>query len=404
LFPHFNAATAPLKLCARSLLPGLIISLAWLLILQPAYADLVPRGSQWKYLDDGSGYQTGWELPAFDDSSWVSGTGQFGYGDGDESTVISYGTDSKNKYITTFFRHQFNVSSLPSEPLTLRVQRDDGVIVYLNGVEVFRNNMRTGFVGANTKALSAVQGTDEATLQTTMINPELLVSGSNTLAAEIHIANRASVDLSFDLQLTDNPLIRGPYLQQSSETGIQVRWRTSSARDSVLRYGLNPANLNQIVSDTTLSVEHSFALNGLTPDTRYYYSIGDSGGDYASDDNHYFETHPPVGSAAATRIWVLGDSGTADAKAAAVSKAYTLFNNGNHSDVWLMLGDNAYNDGTDDEYQSAVFDMYPNILSNSVLWPTLGNHDAFTADSDTQSGNYFDIFLRSQAICPVSRE
>ena len=389
---QFLSAPALVKLCARSLFTCLLFPLVGLLLWQPVFADLVPRGAQWKYLDDGSGAQADWQLPTFDDSTWADGFGQLGYGDGDESTVISFGPDDKDKHITTYFRHEFDVLSVPTEPLTLRVQRDDGVIVYLNGVEIFRDNMRTGFVGPNTKSLSAVLGADEAKLHTTQIDPQLLVPGSNTIAAEVHIANRATVDLSFDLQLTTNPLVRGPYLQQSSEAGITVRWRTANARDAVLRYGTDRTNLNQIVSETTLSTEHLFALNGLDPNTRYYYSIGDSNGDYTSGDNYFFDTHPPKGSATPTRIWVLGDSGTADANAAAVSNAFTLFNNGHHSDVWLMLGDNAYDDGTDDEYQNAVFDMYPQVLRNTVLWPTLGNHDAFTADSDTQSGNYFDIF------------
>jgi len=58
----------------------------------------------------------------------------------------------------------------------------------------------------------------------------------------------------------------------------------------------------------------------------------------------------------------------------------------------LMLGDNAYSDGTDEEYQLAVFDMYQELLINSVLWPTLGNHDGHSADSATQTGPYYDIF------------
>ena len=57
-----------------------------------------------------------------------------------------------------------------------------------------------------------------------------------------------------------------------------------------------------------------------------------------------------------------------------------------------MLGDNAYNDGTDAEYQTKLFDMYPQMLRKSVLWPTLGNHDAVTSDSTTQSGPYYYAF------------
>ena len=57
-----------------------------------------------------------------------------------------------------------------------------------------------------------------------------------------------------------------------------------------------------------------------------------------------------------------------------------------------MLGDNAYDSGTDPEYQAAVFDTYPTVLRNTPLWPTLGNHDAVSADSPTQTGPYYDIF------------
>ena len=58
----------------------------------------------------------------------------------------------------------------------------------------------------------------------------------------------------------------------------------------------------------------------------------------------------------------------------------------------MMLGDNAYGDGTDEQYQRAVFDMYPSILQKSVLWSTLGNHDGQSASSASESGPYYDLF------------
>ena len=57
-----------------------------------------------------------------------------------------------------------------------------------------------------------------------------------------------------------------------------------------------------------------------------------------------------------------------------------------------MLGDNAYESGTDDEYQAGIFDMYPSYLRTSVLWPTFGNHDAVSSNSSTGTGPYYDIF------------
>src|SRR5215213_3123169 len=91
-----------------------------------AQTTLVPRGSSWKYLDNGSNQSTGWTQPAFDDSAWAAGNAQLGYGDGDEATVVSYGADANNKYITTYFRREFTVSD-PTKysSLTLNLLRDD---------------------------------------------------------------------------------------------------------------------------------------------------------------------------------------------------------------------------------------------------------------------------------------
>ena len=358
---------------------------------------LVQLGAIWKYLDDGSDQGTAWQQPGFNYSTWSSGPAQLGYGDGDEATVVSFGSNSSNKHITTYFRHDFNLTT-PVAGLELGVIRDDGVVVYLNGNEVYRSNMPTGNITASTTASSALGGSAESTLNTAFIDHSSLLIGTNTLAVEIHQANSSSSDISFDLQLIDTAvpeISRGPYLQQASDDEITIRWSTVTDRDAVVRYGTDPNNLNQFasgVSTGTAPTKHSVNITGLNPDTRYFYSIGDSTTELAFGNDYYFDTHPVAGTELSTLIWVLGDSGTANSNAAAVRDAFINYNGSPHADVWLMLGDNAYNDGTDSEYQAAVFDMYPENLRNSVLWSTLGNHDGHTADSASQSGPYYDIF------------
>jgi hypothetical protein len=91
-------------------------------------------------------------------------------------------------------------------------------------------------------------------------------------------------------------------------------------------------------------------------------------------------------------VWVLGDAGTANRNQAAVRDAFLKWTGPRTPDLWLMLGDNAYGTGTDAEYQKAVFAMYPDTLRTSPLWPTLGNHDAGSANSGTESGVYYDVF------------
>ena len=188
-------------------------------------------------------------------------------------------------------------------------------------------------------------------------------------------------------------LSRGPYLQQGTPSSVMVQWRTSAATDSRVRYGLAPGSLTFTTDNSASTTEHIVTLNALSADTRYYYSVGSTTQTLAGGDlNHFFLTSPLVGFPKPTRVWALGDSGTANSNAAAVRNAYYAFTGGTHTDLWLMLGDNAYSDGTDSEYQAAVFNMYPEMLRKSVLWPTLGNHDGHTADSATLTGPYYDIF------------
>jgi hypothetical protein len=188
-------------------------------------------------------------------------------------------------------------------------------------------------------------------------------------------------------------LTRGPYLQMGTTSDVIVRWRTSVATDSSVRYGDAPGNLTLTVGDPTPTTEHRVTVTGLLADTRYYYAVGSTSQTLAGDDaNHFFFTSPLPGTRKPTRIWVLGDSGTKNDNARAVRDSYFSFTGATHTGIWLMLGDNAYSDGTDTEYQAAVFDMYPQMLRKSALWPTLGNHDGHTADSATQTGPYYDIF------------
>src|SRR6185436_1150611 len=102
----------------------------------PITTGLVPLSSDWRYSDDGSDQGTAWRQTDFPDSTWALGPAQLGYGDGDEETVIN-GGPVVNRFPTTYFRHAFNVPN-PSiyTNLALRVLRDDGVIVYLNDMEI----------------------------------------------------------------------------------------------------------------------------------------------------------------------------------------------------------------------------------------------------------------------------
>jgi len=167
-------------------------------------AVLIPAGAIWRYNDTGQDLGTDWVLPDYDDSDWSEGAAELGYGDGDEATVISYGDDGRRKHPTYYFRYVFELRNpSPFTLLRLRVVRDDGCIVYLNGTEVARSNMPDGPVSFDTFALRGVSGTAEDTWHSFAVDGSLLVSGTNVVAVEVHQVSRTSSDISFDLSLDD---------------------------------------------------------------------------------------------------------------------------------------------------------------------------------------------------------
>jgi hypothetical protein len=121
-----------------------------------------------------------------------------GYGD-PVATQVSYGPNASSKYVTTYFRRAFQAAH-GYTGLTLRVRRDDGVVLYVNGTEVGRSNMPTGNIRNSTLAATAVSGSDETAYVTVRVAAPL-VRGSNVIAAEVHQDSRTSTDLMFDLEL-----------------------------------------------------------------------------------------------------------------------------------------------------------------------------------------------------------
>ena len=199
-------------------------------------------------------------------------------------------------------------------------------------------------------------------------------------------------------QLSAAELTRGPYLQLTTSQSTTLRWRTDVATDSVVRYGTVPGNLTGIVANPLITTEHEVLVDGLSPDTRYYYSVGSFteivGGD---DANHSFRTYPTPGTdrEGGVTIWVTGDQGAGcnegpgpGCGTAATSciagrvrdRAMDVAGGPGNIDVWIALGDNAYGfpghpDATDGAYQNGLFCPFSEILRQTAIWPCVGNHD-----------------------------
>lgn len=348
-----------------------------------AQTNVVSFGSTWKYLDNGSNQGTAWHSVSFADGAWASGNAPLGYGDGDEATVVSYGPNAKAKYTTTYFRKAFTVADTTLfRNYVLGLKRDDGAVVYLNGVEIFRSNLTAGTVSYTTKALT--DATDDGnTIQYKTLSLKQVKSGLNTLAVEVHQRTATGDDLSFDCQLQGIPvaspgavLTRGPYLNSALSNGIVIRWRTDIPTTSEVSYGSVASILNQNVVDNSLTTEHEVKLTGLVANHLYYYSIGTSTQILQGDGSNFFKTLPGTTSVQRSRFLVMGDMGNNSTNQKKVRDSWITFNGTKHLDGWILLGDNAYNSGTDAEYQANFFNIYQGtITKNHVLWPAPGNHD-----------------------------
>ena len=241
--------------------------------------------------------------------------------------------------------------------------------------------------------------------------------------------------LSSGLQAVNppKPFLRSPYLQFASPTLMHVVWRTEGPIDPVVRYGSDPQQLTErargaaIVSRAALGTngqailpkwqalrtaanlalprlhsapvgtfQYEARIKDLKPDTTYYYAVYDGDTRLTPDDSSYrFTTHPPAGTQRPVRFWVLGDGGTGREPQSAVYQAMLrrLENDRHPLDFWIHAGDMAYNTGRDMEFQSRFFESYESTLRNKVCWPTMGNHEGFSASGKTGIGPYYDAYV-----------
>lgn len=160
-------------------------------------------GDRWRANDTGANLGTSWRDPSYNDSSWKSGPTQMGYGDGDEATLLTWGSNAATKPITVYARSTFDAGTSIADVtgLQLRAMVDDGAVVYLNGTEVWRFNLPTGTVTNTTRASRFIAGAEEQQWRTVTLPTTALRTGQNTIAVEVHQDLPSSSDLTLDLEL-----------------------------------------------------------------------------------------------------------------------------------------------------------------------------------------------------------
>ena len=171
-------------------------------------------------------------------------------------------------------------------------------------------------------------------------------------------------------------LIRGPYLQVATSNSIVVRWRTDTWARSRVRFGTDANNLSMTADDNALVMEHQVKLTGLQPSTKYYYSVGGLADTLQIGPDNYFYTLPVTGEEKLYRIAAFGDCGNNSTNQRQVRDQVVKYLGDNYMNAWILLGDNAYRDGEDAQYQVNFFNVYKDeLLKKYPLFPAPGNHD-----------------------------
>lgn len=181
--------------------PGYVFSHYKMKKREATLVNLVGKNETWKYNDQGALPSDSWYQTGYSDAGWSQGPGELGYGEGDEATVIGFGGNAANRYITTYFRKTINVAdTVGFTSLTGSILFDDGVVVYLNGEEVYRYNLPTGPIGYST--LATLSQPAEKSYYEFTIPRGKLKPGANVLAVEVHQNNISSNDKSFNFALS----------------------------------------------------------------------------------------------------------------------------------------------------------------------------------------------------------
>ena len=308
--------------------------------------ELIPAGATWKYLDNGSNAGTAWRASAFSDTAWKSGAAQLGYGDGDEATVVSYGTNPSNKYVTTYFRRHLNIAD-PSQVTSLSgsILRDDGAAVYVNGTEVYRTNLPTGTLANTTLASTVVE---DNVYYSFAVSPSLLVAGDNVIAVEVHQGAVDSSDISFDLTLgatlsgaTPTPTVPAApaaLAAAANASSIALTWADQSNNESGFAIerstdgGVIFTPLATVAANTT-----QYADNNLLASTRYLYRVRASNAAGNSAYSNVAEATTPATPPVDTNLpapWASADVGAIGNVGSSAYASGTFTVKGGGGDIW----------------------------------------------------------------------
>ncbi|MFF2488880.1 fibrinogen-like YCDxxxxGGGW domain-containing protein [Microbacterium sp. NPDC058062] len=244
----------------------------------------IANGAPWSYRFSSDPLPADWASVSFNDSSWAVGNGLLARGVAGAATNIDPNALSPRP-LSAQFRHEFTVTNANTVAEgTVTVIANDGVVVYLNGVELGRTRMPAGAITQNTYATAVVtHATAAATRSTFTVPAGTLVNGTNVIAASSHANYRSTPDMSFDLSFVAQrgaPIAApGPVTGLASSNVTQdaatLSWNAPASGGPVASYSITRGGV--AVASVPAS-QLSWSDSGLTADTTYVYGVVAVGG------------------------------------------------------------------------------------------------------------------------------
>ena len=205
-------------------------------------------GTLWHYWLPSNQPANDWFEGGFSDAAWPEGPAGFGYGDGDDNTVLPSTS-------AVYLRHTFEIDDL-SHWLDAHfyMDYDDGFVAYLNGTEIGRGNAgQPGDFIAWNQVLDMDQ---EAVLyaggtpSSFPFDLSLLTEGPNTLAIEVHNVSPTSSDL------TARPFLFAGVPEEGLGYGPPPTWFSPLGTD------VHPVTFEVNMANETVSPDGVFVAGG----------------------------------------------------------------------------------------------------------------------------------------------
>jgi predicted phosphodiesterase len=174
----------------------------------------------------------------------------------------------------------------------------------------------------------------------------------------------------------------GPMVQlgdTDGKTAVTIAWRTEAPANSTVRYGKTSYAEHEATEPFVSTQRHTMPLVDLEPSTCYEYRV-QSNEKYIGSGRFctFKKPNEPFSFA------VFGDSGYGRPVQRNIADLIRQKN----VDFVIHTGDLIYPYGKEQKYGPFLYKPYKRILANTFFFPSMGNHDARTADGAPLLNNF----------------